>query len=86
LALELAPYNIRVNCVCPGDVDTPMLTQQLANAAKAEESFAEMNKHYSLGRIALPEEIAQIICFLASPAASFVNGAIWTVDSGLTAR
>lgn len=85
LALELAPYHIRVNCVCPGDVATPMLEQQLAEAGELGQCMEEMKNLYPLGRIGTPTEIAQVICFLASPAASFVTGAIWTVDGGLTA-
>jgi len=85
LALELAPYGIRVNCVCPGDVATAMLAQQLSAAPDFSQSAA-INGLYPLGRVAQPEEVAQVICFLASPAASYVTGAIWTVDGGLTAR
>lgn len=85
LALEMSPYNIRVNCVCPSDVATPMLERQLSEAANPQKYLAEMKNLYPLGRIATPEEVAQVICFLASPAASFVTGAIWTVDGGLTA-
>ncbi|HMM23043.1 MAG TPA: SDR family NAD(P)-dependent oxidoreductase [Selenomonadales bacterium] len=86
LALELAPYNIRVNCVCPGDVATPMLEQQLAEAGDSRQGMEEMRNLYPLGRIGTPEEVARVIGFLASPAAAFVTGAIWTVDGGLTAR
>jgi NAD(P)-dependent dehydrogenase (short-subunit alcohol dehydrogenase family) len=86
LSLELAQYDIRVNCICPGDVATPMLEKQLSNAKDSHQCLEDMKKFYPLGRIATPEEVAQVICFLASPAASFVTGAIWTVDGGLTAR
>lgn len=85
LALELAPYNIRVNCVCPGDIDTPMLDRQLSDSVDAIAARREMASLYPLGRIGQASEVAQVICFLASDAASFVTGAAWTVDGGLTA-
>ncbi|WP_371366772.1 Dihydroanticapsin 7-dehydrogenase [Sporomusa rhizae] len=86
LALEVAPYGIRVNCICPGDVATPMLERQISEAKDSEQYVESLKNLYPLGRIAKPEEVAQVVCFLASDAASFVTGAIWTVDGGLTAR
>ena len=86
LSLEMAPHRVRVNCVCPGDVDTSLVAKQLANEpsgdiAKAKE---EMALHYPLGRIAQPHEVGEVIAFLISEKASFVTGAAWTVDGGLT--
>lgn len=83
LALDLAP-DIRVNCICPGDVDTPLLTSQLA-AADGSYTKAEMGESYPLGRIASAEEVAHVICSVASPANSFMTGAVIPVDGGLTA-
>lgn len=85
LALESIHYGIRANCVCPGDVDTPMLQKQLADVDNPKEYLRDMASIYPIGRIAQPQEIANVVCFLASDAASFVNGAVWTVDGGLTA-
>ena len=85
LALELAPFGVRVNCVCPGDVATPMTEAQLQDAPDREEALRQMSGVYPLGRIARAEEVADIIFFLASDAASFVTGAAWSVDGGLTA-
>lgn len=85
LALELGPYGIRVNAVCPGDVETPLLAAQLAAAEDAVQTKKEMASLYPLGRMAKPTEIAAVICFLASEEASFVTGALWSVDGGLTA-
>lgn len=83
LALELAP-TVRVNCICPADVDTPLTEAQLPEQRR-EEARAQMESLYPLGRIARPEEIASIIAFLASDRASFVTGAVWLADGGLTA-
>ena len=76
LALELASFSIRVNCVAPGDILTPMT---LAQGTPIEE----LAKFYPLGRIGTPDEVAQAIYFLAT--ASFITGAVLSVDGGLTA-
>lgn len=83
LALDFAP-DIRVNCICPGDVDTPLLTAQL-EAAQGGYTKEEMGESYPLGRIAAAEEVAHVICSVASPANSFMTGAVIPVDGGLTA-
>lgn len=85
LALELASLGVRVNCVCPGDVMTPMTEKQLAHGISREDALSEMQSVYPLGRIGSAKEAASVIVFLASPAASFVTGAAWSVDGGLTA-
>ncbi len=85
LALESIHDGIRANCVCPGDVDTPMVKEQLLHVEDKEQYLRDMASIYPIGRIGRPEEIAKVICFLASDHASFVNGAVWTVDGGLTA-
>lgn len=86
LALELASYNIRVNCICPGDIDTPLTRAQLDPGRDAAEQLSEMRALYPLGRIGTADEAAAVICFLASGQASFVTGAAWLVDGGLTAN
>ena len=83
LALDFAP-DIRINCICPGDVDTPLLTAQL-EAAKGGYTKEEMGEGYPLGRIATADEVAHVICSVASPANSFMTGAVIPVDGGLTA-
>lgn len=79
LALDLAP-NIRVNCVCPADVDTPMLKKQCVAGHYTREDVASA---YPLQRVATPAEIAHVICSVASPANGFMTGSIIPVTGGL---
>ena len=82
LALELASLNVRVNCVAPGDILTPLTLSQLKISGETLEDLAKV---YPLGRIGAAEEVAAAIYFLASEKASFITGAILSVDGGLTA-
>lgn len=82
LALELASFGVRVNCVAPGDVLTPLTLAQMKNSGSTLEELAKI---YPLGRIATADEVAAAIYFLASNAASFITGEILSVDGGLTA-
>lgn len=84
LALDYAP-KIRVNCVCPADVDTPLLRKQL-EASNGGYTLADMADAYPLGRVGKAEEIAHVICSVASPQNSFMTGATIPVDGGLTAK
>lgn len=88
MAVDHAPDGIRVNAVCPGSVDTPMLrasAAQFAGGRTTDEVVAEWGRSHPLGRVATPEEVGEVIYFLSSPAASFVTGADVKVDGGLTA-
>ncbi len=82
MALDHAPQQIRVNCVCPGDTDTPMLREEARQLGEDVASFLKGSAARPLGRMGRPEEIAQAVLFLASDAASFVTGAILVVDGG----
>jgi NAD(P)-dependent dehydrogenase (short-subunit alcohol dehydrogenase family) len=81
MAAEWAPYGVRVNCICPGPVDTPMNAPWLADPDKAKILVSGC----PMGRVARPEEVAAVALFLASDMASYVNGAIIPVDGGWTA-
>lgn len=76
LALELAPYNINVNCVAPGITETPFLKFMTEEAKTRSASLVP------LGRIAKPEEIVRVVLFLASDEASYVTGVTWNVSGG----
>ena len=87
LAVELGPRRIRVNAVCPGSVDTPMMRESVTALARyTGTSEASITENYRagipLGRLAQPVEIATVCAFLASEDASFVNGAVIEVDGG----
>ena len=79
-ALELAPMRIRVNCVCPGTVDTPMI-----HHPGAESEVAIANKIMPLGRLCKPEEVAALFHFLASDDAAFISGQAICIDGAMTA-
>ena len=79
LAIEWARYGIRVNCVCPGLTETPLVKSL---EKQAPDVFGERKKRIPIGRLSTPEEQASVILFLASDEASYVNGLIANVDSG----
>ncbi|GAC1328659.1 MAG: glucose 1-dehydrogenase [Candidatus Dormibacteria bacterium] len=83
MAVDFAPW-VRVNAVCPGSVDTPMLRDAAALfAADPGAAITSWGAMHPMGRVARPEEVAETICFLAGPAASFTTGAVHLVDGGL---
>lgn len=85
MALDHAEEGIRVNCVCPGSVDTPMLHQEMEEMGGADRVRHLFEEKHPLRRISRPEEVARAIVFLASDEASFITGAALPVDGGLTA-
>ena len=88
MALDHAEENIRVNAVCPASVDTPMLrwSAGLFKGDKSvEETLEDWGKMHPVGRVAKPEEVAEVIAFLAGPRASFVTGGDYKVDGGMLA-
>ena len=86
MAIDFAAQNIRVNAVCPGSVDTPMLRWAASLDQNPDSVLEACNQMHPLGRIAKPREIAEVIAFLAHESSSFVTGAVWTVDGGLMAQ
>jgi NAD(P)-dependent dehydrogenase (short-subunit alcohol dehydrogenase family) len=74
---------VRVNAVCPGTVDTPMLHWAASLDPNPQSVLDACANMHPLGRIARPEEIGEVVAFLAHGSASFVTGAVWTVDGGL---
>jgi meso-butanediol dehydrogenase / (S,S)-butanediol dehydrogenase / diacetyl reductase len=86
LAVDHAADHIRVNCVCPGPIDTPLLRRGIERAADPEAKRLSEISSTLLGRLGRPEEIASVIHFLASGEASFVTGSIVVADGGVTAR
>jgi NAD(P)-dependent dehydrogenase (short-subunit alcohol dehydrogenase family) len=82
MAIDHGRQNIRVNCICPGDIDTTMLRNEARQLGEAEDRFLAESANRPLGRVGKPEEIAKAALFLASDAASFVTGTALVVDGG----
>ncbi len=86
-AIDYAKFNIRVNCICPGTVDTPLLHKAVSHYAKIstvkeEDVYAGLNTVQPLGRIAQPQEIASVVAFLLSDESSFMTGSLVSADGG----
>jgi NAD(P)-dependent dehydrogenase (short-subunit alcohol dehydrogenase family) len=83
MAMDFASEKVRVNAVCPGTVDTPMLRWAASLDPNPQSVYEACARMHPLGRIARPEEVGEVVAFLAHDSASFVTGAVWTVDGGL---
>jgi NAD(P)-dependent dehydrogenase (short-subunit alcohol dehydrogenase family) len=86
-AIDYAPYNIRVNCICPGTIDTPLLHKAVdvyvnLTSAKKEDVYKDLDKIQPMGRVGKPEEIAEAVAFLLSDDNSFMTGSLVSVDGG----
>jgi NAD(P)-dependent dehydrogenase (short-subunit alcohol dehydrogenase family) len=86
MALECAPFNIRVNCICPTSVSTPMLEREIAMSPEPEKAREVWQQAIPLGRFAQASEIAKVVLFLASDESSFITGSAILVDGGETAQ
>ena len=83
MAMDFAKQGVRVNAVCPGTVDTPMLQWAASLDPDPRSVYDACNAMHPLGRIARPREIAEVAVFLAHESSSFVTGSVWTADGGL---
>jgi NAD(P)-dependent dehydrogenase (short-subunit alcohol dehydrogenase family) len=87
LAMDLAKYNIRVNCVCPGSIYTPATEKHISFEGADREEFLSSAAHASfLNRVGQPEEVAYAALFLASEESSFITGTPLMVDGGASAK
>jgi NAD(P)-dependent dehydrogenase (short-subunit alcohol dehydrogenase family) len=82
MAIDHGKNNIRVNCVCPGDVETPMLLSECAQLGEDVQAFMREAANRPLGRVGTPDDVANAVLFLASPMASWITGAALVVDGG----
>lgn len=85
MALDHAGDGIRVNCICPGRVETPFVSARLKEYADPEKAYREMASTQALGRMAKPEEIAHAALYLASDESAFVTGTAFLIDGGWSA-
>jgi 2-keto-3-deoxy-L-fuconate dehydrogenase len=82
LAIDHATQSIRVNCVCPGRVETPFVTARLREYSDPEEAYREMALSQAIGRIGKPKEIAVATLYLVSDEAAFITGTALIIDGG----
>jgi NAD(P)-dependent dehydrogenase (short-subunit alcohol dehydrogenase family) len=82
LAVELAPLQIRANCYCPAATNTAMTSTYLEVAEDPEALMKSLTATHLVHRLGEPIDVANLVCFLASPQAAFVNGVVWLIDGG----
>lgn len=90
-AIDYAPYNIKVNCICPGTIDTPLLDKAVdrfksLTGMQSDEVMKLLEEAQPIQRIAKPEEIANMACYLLSDENSFMTGSLVPVDGGYTCQ
>lgn len=86
LSLESAKHGIRVNCLLPGTIDTPMIQREIQSSSDPEKLKKMIADMHPIGRIGRPEEVAKCAAFLVSDDASFVTGTCLAVDGGIMAK
>lgn len=82
MAIDHGPHNIRVNCICPGDIDTPMLRSECTQLGGNVQSFMKEAANRPLARVGMPEDVANAVLFLASPMSNWITGTALVVDGG----
>ena len=82
MAIDLGRHNIRVNCVCPGDVDTPMLASECRQLGGDRDAFMKDAANRPIARVGTPEDVANAVLFLASDMSKWITGAHIVVDGG----
>jgi NAD(P)-dependent dehydrogenase (short-subunit alcohol dehydrogenase family) len=86
MAIEYAPFKVRVNAVCCGTVDTPLVHRAARDSGDPGAFWTMLREGHPIGRIATPEEVADFYAYMASDRASFFTGALVMIDGGYTAR
>jgi len=86
MAIDYGRDKIRVNAICPGWIDTPLIRNIFDGAADPEKAKREVERRQILGRLGTPEEVGEAAAFLASDEASYITGASLMVDNGMTAQ
>jgi len=84
--VDHGPDGVRCNAVVPGWIDTPLNEDFIAKMGDPQKFRAEIGSIHQICRTGAPEEVAKLICWLASDQASFVTGQIWTIDGGRMAQ
>ncbi len=85
-SVDFAEQGIRVNCVCPGTTDTPLVREAVSRAPDPATARRRLEQVRPLNRLGAPEEIASAILYLASPEAGYATGAVFSIDGGYTAQ
>jgi len=86
MALDHAASGVRINCICPGRVETPWVSARVREYPDPEKAYKEMAATQAMGRMGKPEEIAAAALYLASDEASFVTGSAFAIDGGSRGR